>query len=302
MVVVVTVRAHGCPLQAMVAAWGVDERTVADGWARAGRQGQAVPEDLVEPPRERGHVQADALRVKTQGGSVWMALARMVKTRWWLGGEVSAPRAMPLMRQLSERVRRWAAHRPLVLWTEGWCTSLRAMRQTVREPVRPGPGGRPWRRPWRTVLSAHVVTRSARRRVVGTARRMVEGTPARVETLRRRAQGAGVINTASIERLHAPCRERVAPLACRGRALARPTLTLQHGMSLLGTVSNVYTPPARLSDAGVTTPAMAAGITDHGRTVRELRSFQVPRSRWAPPQRRGRPARAPQRLSERWCS
>jgi hypothetical protein len=43
------------------------------------------------------------------------------------------------------------------------------------------------------------VKRDAQRRVVDGERRIVEGTPARVETLRRRSPGDGVINTASIE-------------------------------------------------------------------------------------------------------
>jgi IS1 family transposase len=79
-------------------------------------------------------------------------------------------------------------------------------------------------------LIAQVVKRSERRRVVETERRMVDGTPARVETLRRRSQGDGVINTADIERLHATFRARLASLTRRGRALTRRTLTLQHGM------------------------------------------------------------------------
>ena len=109
--IVVTLLAHGCPLQAIVAAFGFDERTVAAWWARSGRQGQAVHEHLVEQPRDLGQVQADELRVKKQGGIVWMALAMMVKTRLWLGGEVSEQRDMPLIRRLIERVRRCAAHR-----------------------------------------------------------------------------------------------------------------------------------------------------------------------------------------------
>jgi transposase-like protein len=63
---VVTVLAHGGPVQAIVAALGFDERTVADWWARASRQGQAVHESLVEQPRDLGQVQADELRVKQQ--------------------------------------------------------------------------------------------------------------------------------------------------------------------------------------------------------------------------------------------
>ena len=117
--IVVTLLAHGCPLQAIVAAFGFDERTVADWWARSGRQGQAVQEYLVEQPRDLGQVQADELRVKKQGGIVWMALARMVKTRLWLGGEVSEQRDMPLIRRLIERVKRCAARRPLLVCTDG---------------------------------------------------------------------------------------------------------------------------------------------------------------------------------------
>ena len=63
-----------------------------------------------------------------------------------------------------------------------------------------------------------MVKRDARRRVVDTARRRVDGPPARVETLRRRSQGAGGSTTADMERLQATCRERLAPLARRGRA------------------------------------------------------------------------------------
>ena len=188
-VIVVTLLAHGCPLQAIVAAFRLDERTVADWWARAGQQGQAVQESLVEHPRDLGHVQADEIRVKTQGGIVWMALAMMIRTRVWLAGEVSAQRDMPLIRRLIERVRRCAAHRPLLFCTDGLCSYIRAIRETFRDPVYTGVQGRPRLRPWRNLCMAQVVKRTAQRRVVDVARRIVNGTPARVETLRRRSYG-----------------------------------------------------------------------------------------------------------------
>src|SRR5437016_13665911 len=256
---VVTLLAHGCPVQAIVVAFGLDERTIADWWARSGRQGQGVHEYLVEQPRDLGQVQADELRVKKQGGIVWMALAMMVKTRVWLGGEVSEQRDMPLIRRLIERVRRCAAPRPLLVCTDGLCSYIRAIRETFRDPVHTGKGGRPRLRPWRNVCIAQVIKRYERRRVVETERRMVDGTPARVETLRRRSQGDGVINPAYIERLNATCRERLAPLTRRGRALARRTLTLQDGMYLIGTVYNFCTPHESLAHAGgKTTSATAA--------------------------------------------
>jgi transposase-like protein len=299
---ILTLLAHGCPVQAIVVAFGFDERTVAAWGARAGRQGQAVQEHLVEQPRDLGQVQADEIRVKKQGGIVWMALAMMVKTRLWLGGEVSEQRDMPLIRRLIARVKRCAARRPLLVCTDGLVSYIRAIRETFREPAHTGQGGRPWLRPWRHVVIAQVVKRYARRRVVETERRIVDGTPARVETLRRRSQGAGVINTAYIERLNATFRERLASLTRRGRALARRTLTLQHGMYLIGTVYNFCTPHASLPHAsGGTTPAMAAGITDHCWTVQELLSFHVPPPRWTPPKQRGRPSHAFKRLIERWC-
>src|SRR5262250_860626 len=301
-VIVVTLLAHGCPVQAIVAAFGVDARTVADWWARSGRQGQAVHEYLVEQPRALGQVQADELRVKKQGGIVWMALAMMVKTRLWLGGEVSAQRDMTLIRRLIERVRRCATHRPLLFCPDGLRTYIRAIRETFRDPVHPGMSGRPRLRPWRNLCIAQVVKRYERRQVVATERRIVDGTPARVETLRRRSQGDGVINTAYIERLNATFRERLAPLARRCRALARETLTLHEGMFLVGTVYNFCTPHASLAHAGRgTTPAMAAGITDHCWSVRELLSYHVPPPRWTPPTQRGRPSHALKRLIERWC-
>jgi len=300
---VVTLLAHGCPPQAIVAAFGFDERTVASWMARGGVQGQAVQEHLVEQPRDLGQVQADEIRVKKQGGVVWMALAMMMSTRLWRAGEVSEHRDMPLIRRLIERVRRCAAPRPLLVCTDGLCSYIRAIRETFRDPVPTGKGGRPRLRPWRNVLIAQVVKRDERRRVVATERRIVDGTPARVETLRRRSQGGGVINTAYIERLNATFRARLASLTRRGRALARRTLTLQHGMYLIGTVYNFCTPHESLCVAGgKQTPAMAAGITNHCWTIRELLAFHVPPPRWTPPKRRGRPSHTLKRLMARWCS
>ena len=238
-----------------------------------------------------------------------MALAMMVSTRWWLAGAVSEQRDMTLMRRLIERVRVCALPRPMRLCTDGLCSSMRAMRETFRAPVPTGAPGRPRLRPWRNLCIAPVVQRSAQRRVVEVEWRIVEGTPVRVETLRRRWQGPGVINTAYIERLHATFRERLAPLTRRGRALARRTLTVQHGMSLIGTVSNFCTPHGSLRLPGPTarasgivrTAAMATGITDHCWSVQALVSYPVPLPHWTPPKQRGRPSPALKRLIERWC-
>ena len=64
-------------------------------------------------------------------------------TRLWLGGEVSEQRDMTLIRRLIERVRRCATHRPLLFCTDGLCSYIRAIRETFRDPVHTGMGGRP---------------------------------------------------------------------------------------------------------------------------------------------------------------
>src|SRR5256885_656708 len=209
---VVTLLAHGCPPQAIVVAFGYDERTVAGWVARAGDQGQAVQEHLVEQPRDLGQVQADEIRVKKQGGIVWMALAMMVKTRLWLGGEVSEQRDMPLIRRLMERVKRCAARRPLLVCTDGLVSYIRAIRETFRDPIHTGTGGRPRLRRWRHVLIAQVVKRYAQRRVVDVERRLLGGTPPPVRTPRRRSQGDGGVKNPDIQGLNCHVRQRLARL------------------------------------------------------------------------------------------
>src|SRR5256886_4073875 len=63
-VLIVTLLAHGCPVQAIVAALGFDERTVAAWWARPRRQSQVGHQYFGEQPRDFGQVQADGLPVQ----------------------------------------------------------------------------------------------------------------------------------------------------------------------------------------------------------------------------------------------
>ena len=58
---VVTLLSYGCPTQAIVHAYGLDERTVADWQKRAGKQCQRVHQALVEQGQVKSqHIQADA--------------------------------------------------------------------------------------------------------------------------------------------------------------------------------------------------------------------------------------------------
>ena len=90
---VLTLLSHGCPIPAIVAAFGLDERTVAAWLTRAGQHGQQVHQHVVQHGQvDLPHVQADALWVKLVGRRGWMAMAMAVPSRLWLGAS-SAPTA-----------------------------------------------------------------------------------------------------------------------------------------------------------------------------------------------------------------
>src|SRR5947209_6580051 len=60
-VIVVILLAYGCPVQAIVQAYSLDERTVADWQKRAGKHCQQVHQAIVEQGHvQTHHVQADA--------------------------------------------------------------------------------------------------------------------------------------------------------------------------------------------------------------------------------------------------
>src|SRR3970282_2686988 len=125
MVIVATLIAHGCPLQAIVAAYHLDERTVMSWQARVGRHCQRVHEHLVQRPRDLEHVQADEIRVKGQGKIVWLAMAIMVSTRLWLGGVVGRRRNEELILSLGQSMRSCALGRTPLIGVDGllacWC-------------------------------------------------------------------------------------------------------------------------------------------------------------------------------------
>ncbi len=58
--------------------------------SRAGEHTQQVHEHVLGGSQlALGQVQADEIKVKTFGRTLWMAFAMMVSTRLWLGGAVS---------------------------------------------------------------------------------------------------------------------------------------------------------------------------------------------------------------------
>jgi transposase-like protein len=327
---VLTLLAHGCPPQAIVAAFGLDERTVASWQHRAGAQCQRVHTHLVQAGQvDLQHVQADEIYVKmcvppqpertapeaqsapaapdtADGtGRVWQAMALAVPSRLWLGGVISAHRDKQLIRTLALQIRACALTTTVLVCVDGLSSYVGAIKRAFSARVRTGKRGRPPHICPAGLLLAQVVKTSAKRRVVDVSRRVVLGSAAAVaQVLTTASGGRHQINTAYIERLNGTFRACLAPLARRTRGLAHGEALLTAGMFLVGTAYNFVWchESLRLRNAGPglkwrqRTPAMAAGLTDHPWTMEDLLRYQVPPAPWIVlprPKRRGRPPKAP---------
>lgn len=310
LVCVITLLAHGCPIQAIVAAFALDERTVRDWLDASGTHCQAVHEELVERPRPLGQVQADELRVKAMGVILWVGLAIQVQTRLWLGVAVSARRDSDLIERLSTRVKRAASALggPLLFCTDGLASYPTQIKAVFREKEPRREKGRCRLVEWPNICIAQVVKEYAGKCVSGIRRHIVQGDPDTIATVIKETQGAGDINTAFIERLNGTFRSCLGSLARRTRALGRKAERLAAGAFLVGTVYNFCTEHESLRLPGLSgghkwlerTPAMASGLTEHCWSVKELLSYRVPPPRWQPPKRRGRPSQALKALIARW--
>lgn len=296
-IIVTTLLAFGCPVQAIVQAFGLDERTVRAWLLKAGTQSQQVHEYIIGRSQlDLGQVQADEIKVKTQRGTIWMALAMMVSTRLWLGGVISPRRDKALISALADKIRGVALCRSLLLAVDGLSSYVDAFRKAFRTPLRLGQCGRPRLIAWDTI---HIVQVVKRRSSDGLSiqRRIVQGCETVIAHLLQQSQNGGVINTAFIERLNATFRQRLAGLTRRTRHLTHKAETLQAGMFLVGTVYNFCSPHKSLrlklwiSERRYRwvqrTPAMAAGLTDHHWTMAELLSYKIAPPPYVPPKRRG---------------
>jgi transposase-like protein len=311
---VITLLAYGCPIQAIVKAFGLDERTVCDWHRRAGQHCQQVHEHLVESSQhDLEQVQADEIKVKTQRGTFWMALAIWVPTRLWMGGVVSPKRDLDLIQALADKVRNMALCRPLLLAVDGLASYVSAFRSAFRSkfPRREGETGRCKMISWPDIAIVQVVKQRVEG-VLNVERRIVQGAKNMIERLIITTQGKGVINTAFIERLNATFRQRINSLTRRTRTVAQRAETLVAGMYIVGCFYNFcdfhHSLRLKLSVGSFgyrwvqRTPAIAAGLTDHQWTPLELFNFKVPPPPWRLPKQRGRPSTAMLLLVQQWAA
>src|SRR6266567_2797394 len=164
--------------------------------------------------------------------------------------------------------------------------------QWVQPPRRQahGPAPKPRWMPGPQLLSAQVVKTVRRRRLVRVHHRVVFGT---LETVNAVLAPLGCqINTAFIERLNLTIRQHVAAVGrrvstlCKGEDGVRQQLVLYHVYYNFvlphASLRQPVSPPLPTNGTGSAkrwqprTPAMAAGLTDHVWTLREVLLFRVP--------------------------
>jgi len=300
---VTTLLAYGTPTQAIVHAFKLDERTVADWRERAGIHCEAVHKEKIEQGiLDLIHVQADEIWVKMKGTVVWVALAIMVSTRLWIAGEVSKKRDSDLIDNLMRQVRRCARSLcAILICTDGFAAYPKSIIKAFRYKVKdtPGPGASK-KVVWPRLYIGTVIKRTAKRRVTEVSRRMSYGQWRKAKKLIKASKGGKKINTSFIERFNGTIRERFAPLTRRCRYAAAKTTTVHTGIYLIGCVYNFCSPHYELSKSQTKggygfscTPAMASGLTDHVWSVKELLTYKVAPPPLPIPKKKGRPSMKP---------
>ncbi len=234
---VVALLSYGCPLQAIVFAFGLDERTVAAWQKRAGAHCRRVHIAVVEQGKVKSqHIQADEIRAKGRKLVIWIALAMDVTTRLWMAGAVSQQRDHCLIDRLFQHVR---ACCPLVqgllVSTDGFAAYPKSIVRAFREKVKKQAGrGRCALEAWPDLCIATVIKHTKKKRVVEITRKVARGTREKAKELLLMIKGCAEFNT----------------------QVGYPT-----------------------------TPAMAATLTDHIWSIRELLWYKVAPAPWvqAPP-------------------
>jgi IS1 family transposase len=303
-VIVVTLLAFGCPVQAIVRAYGLDERTVASWRDRAGKQCQRVHQAIVEQGQlDLVHVQADEIGVKARSRVAWMGLAIMVPTRLWLGGVVSRTRDTNLADRLLRQVRACSQGAcALLVCTDGWAAYPNSIKRAFRDKVKRTAGrGRASLQGWSSLHIGTVIKHTVNKRLTEVVRQMSHGSLVQAMQLLQRSKGGQVLNTSYIERFNGTVRERLATLTRKCRHAAQRLQALETGMYLIGCTYNLCCFHQALSTRAAgeaqkllrRTPAMASGLTDHLWSLAEVLRYQVAPPPWVEPKRRGRPRSRP---------
>ena len=231
---------------------------------------------------------------------VWVAMAP--ESKLLLTIDVGARTLVMAQRMIHQVVQVLAAGCVPLFLTDGFKEYTTALLTHFGQWVQParrrvqGPAPKPRWMPLSQLLYAQVVKTVRRRRLVRLSHRVVFGTLAAVHDVL--APYGWQINTAFVERINLTIRQHVAAVGRRVTTLCKDEDGLRQQLALYHGYYNFCLPHASLRQAlpqpeptngnGTAkrwqprTPAMAAGLTEHVWTLREVLLFRVPP--WPQPQ------------------
>jgi len=222
-----------------------------------------------------------------------MGLAWLIESRLCIAGVVQKSRHRSLADRLLHQVRACAHSASQVLvCVDGWAAYPKAIVRAFRDKVKTTTGkGRCCLQVWPSLLIGQVIKKQRQHRTVEVKRRLFRGEESAALACLHDSAGGKDINTSFIERFKATMRERLAALTRRCRHASQRLEAVQWGMYLIGCTSNLCWIHQQLGR----TPAMAAGLTDHVWSVKEVLCYKVAPVPFEPPKRsRGRPRTRPQ--------
>jgi IS1 family transposase len=309
---VIACLAEGLGIRGTARVFEVDPNTVLQWLVEAAEQLQAFSRYVLHDVRVT-QVQLDELfallsAVKAGEVSTAAAIERLERSPQWVWvamdpesklllaidvGDRTLAMAQRLVHQVAQVVAPDCA--PLFL-TDGFREYLTALLthygHWVQSPRRQaqGPAPKPRWMPQPGLLYAQVVKTVRRRRLVRIKHRVVFGTLEAVEQVL--AACGWQINTAFVERINLSLRQHVAAIGRRTTTLCKGEDGLRQQLALYQTYHNFCLPHASIrlpllqpeltngTGSAKTwrpcTPAMAAGLTDHVWTLREVLMFRVP--------------------------
>jgi IS1 family transposase len=309
---VIACRAEGLGIRGTARVFEVDSNTVLQWLVEAADQLRAFSRHVLHDVQVR-QVQLDELfallsAVKAGEVSGAEAIARLERSPQWVWVAMDPESKLLLAIDVGNRTLAMAQHfvhhvvqvlapdcAPLFL-TDGFREYLTAVLTHYGHWVQPprrqatGPLPKPRWMPLPQLLYAQVVKTVRRRRLVRVRHRVVFGTFEAVQQVL--AACGWQINTAFIERLNLDIRQRVAAVGRRVTTLCKGEDGVRHQLVLFHAYHNFCLPHASLrvplaepvptNGTGSAkqwrprTLAMAAGLTEHVWTLREVLLYRVP--------------------------
>jgi IS1 family transposase len=239
--------------------------------------------------------EANALmRLEPSRPWVWTAIDPVSKLL--LAIEVG-PRTVEMAQRVVHQVAQRLASTCVPLWLsdgfKGYLPAILGHFGAWHQPKRQraqGPAPKPRWLPLPGLLYAQVIKQYRRRRVVGVTHRIVFGTLEAVQAVL--APLGCQINTAFVERLNLDIRQRVAAVGRRVNTLCQGEDGMLHQLAVFHVYHNFVLPHASLRQLLLVpeptngsgsakqwqpcTPAMAAGLTDHVWSLKEVLLYRVP--------------------------